>query len=253
MKIAQVTPRCGPPSWKYLDSLTQWLDYTARARPDLGVQLIRIERYLPIDVARNGLVSRFLDSDADYLWFVDQDAVFLPGTLDRLLSRKLPIVGALEMMRLPGACWPMALKGPHDTEAGQYRIQAPEIYEWVAKSDYDATSNEPQILPDTPHDSLLEVGFTGCHCLLIRRDVLETIESPWFQGYDPGGEDQYFCEKAFAAGVPTYVDLSVVVGHATTDRIIGLLDFMAAHRFLSEKRAYEEKAAAELPREWTGV
>jgi len=253
MKIAQATPRCGPPSWKYLDSLVQWTDYTARARPELGVQFLRIERYLPIDVARNALVDRFLESDADYLWFVDQDAAFLPGTLDRLLSRRLPIVSALEMMRLPGACYPMALKGPHATEAGQYRIQAPEIYEFVARSAYDATINEPQMLPDTPQDSLLEVGFTGCHCLLIRRDVVAEMERPWFQGYDPGGEDQYFCEKAFEMGTPTYVDLSVVVGHATTDRTIGLLDFMSAHRFLAEKQALETQEAAAAPREWRGA
>jgi len=232
-KIAQATPRCGPPSWKYLDSLVQWTDYTARAHPDLGVQFLRIERYLPIDIARNSLVQRFLETDADYLWMLDQDAVFLPGTLDRLISRRMPIVSALEMMRLPGVCYPMALKGPHDTELGQYKIQAPEVYQWVAKSDLDATSNEPQILPDVPQDSLMETGFTGCHCLLMRRDVLEEMEPPWFQGYEPGGEDQYFCEKAFEMGVPTYVDLSVVVGHAATDRVIGWLDFMAGHRFLS--------------------
>jgi hypothetical protein len=200
-------------------------------------------------VARNLLVRQFLSTDAAYLWFLDQDAVFLPGTLDRLLSRKLPIVSALEMMRLPGVCYPMALKGPHPTVEGQYRVQAPEVYGWIAKY-LDATTNEPQILPDAPQDSLLEVGFTGCHCLLIRRDVLEEMEPPWFQGYDPGGEDQYFCEKAFAAGVPTYVDLSVLVGHATTDRTIGALDFMAGHRFLSEKQALEEQEEAAEIREW---
>ena len=249
MKIAQATPRCGPPSWRYLDSLAQFAYRHALAHPDVLVGFLHLERVMPIDTARNLLVEMFLKTDADYLWFVDQDAVFLPGTLDRLLSRKLPIVGALEMMRLPGACWPMALKGPPRPDTGQYRIQGAEVYAWIAEH-MDAMTNAPQLLAEIPPDSLLEVTFTGCHCLLIRRDVIEGMEPPWFQGYQPGGEDQYFCEKAGAAGVPTYVDLSVLVGHAATDRTIGAFDFMAAQRFVSEKNALEQQEADAKLREW---
>ena len=249
MKVIQATPRCGPPSWHYLDSLTQWALYHSKEHPEIDVALSHPGRVLPIDVARNLLVRQFLATDGDYLWFVDQDAAFLPGTLDRLLSRKLPIVSALEMMRLPGACWPMALKGPPNPATGQYRVQSAEVYAWIA-AHLDATSNEPQILDEIPIDSLLEVSFTGCHCLLIRRDVLEEMDEPWFQGYQPGGEDQYFCEKAGAMGVPTYVDLSVLVGHATTDRIIGAMDFMAAQWFFSNKAALEEEQEAAEIREW---
>jgi len=186
------------------------------------------------------------------MWFVDQDCSFVPGTLARLLSRKLPIVSALEMMRLPGVCYPMALKGKIAPGSEDYRIQATEVYEWSAQW-YDCTTNAPQMLEIAPQDSLLEVGFTGCHCLLIRRDVLEEMEQPWFQGYNPGGEDQWFCERAFAMGIPTYVDLSVLVGHATTDRVIGLLDFMAGHRFISEKKHLEEQEQREKLQEWSNA
>lgn len=252
MKIAVATPRCGPPSWRYHDSLVQWAIYHSRTHPEISIPLLHPGRYLPIDVARNLLVKMFLETDADYLWFLDQDAVFLPRTLDRLLSRKLPIVSALEMMRLPGVCYPMALKGPFNKETGQYRVQAPEVYGWIAQN-LDALTNAPQILEDAPQDSLLEVGFTGAHCLLIGRDALEDMEEPWFEGYNPGGEDQYFCEKAFAMGIPTYMDMSVLVGHAATDRVIGALDFMAGHRFLSEKKGLEEAELEARLKEWTGT
>lgn len=247
MKVAVCTPRCGPPSWRYLDSLVNWAIYHSRTHPEIGTPLLHPERFLPIDVARNLLVRQFLLTDADYLWFIDQDAAFLPQTLDRLLSRRLPIVGALEMMRLPGICYPMALKG--ERPEGGYVVQAPEVYAFIA-AHYDAMTNEPQMLDAAPQDSLLEVGFTGCHCLLIRRDVLEAMAEPWFQGYNPGGEDQYFCEKAFALGIPTYMDMSVLVGHAVTDRIIGALDFMAGHRFKAEKQHLEQQEAALALREW---
>ena len=251
MNIAQATPRCGPPSWRYLDSLVEWHRYHAQHHPDVYVHRLYPERYLPIDIGRNLLISEFLKTDAEYFWFLDQDAVFLPETLDRLLSRKMPIVSALEMMRLPVACWPMALKGPPD-EAGQYRIQSPEIYAWIAKH-LDAMTNDPQMTETAEQDSLLETGFTGCHCLLIRRDVLEEMVEPWFKGYDPGGEDKYFCLKAAAMGVPTYIDLSVLVGHAVTDRTIGAHDFMAAHWFKGSKVAAEEAEAAQRMKEWEGT
>ena len=251
MKIAQTTPRCGPPSWRYLDSLTRFAYYHARTHPDVEVMFVHPERSLPIDVARNLLVELVLKTDADYMWFLDQDAVFLPGTLDRLLSRKLPIVSALEMMRLPGVCFPMALKVPPHPDTGQHRVQAPEVYAWIARH-LDALSNDAQLLETPPVDSLLETGFTGCHCLLIRRDVLEEMEPPWFQGFQPGGEDQYFCEKAARTGIPTYDDMSVLAGHATTDRSIGALDFMAGHWFVSHKAELEKQEAGDKMQEWRG-
>ena len=247
MKVAVCTPRCGPASWRFHDSMVQWGIYHARTHPEIDVALLHPERYLPIDVARNLLVELALKSGAEYAWFLDQDAAFVMGTLDRLMSRHMPIVGALEMMRLPGVCYPMALSG--QDEDGQYRIQAPEVYEFIA-AHYDATVNDPQIIDEPPQGSLLETRFTGFHCLLVRRDVLEAMEPPWCKGYNPGGEDQYFCEKAAALGIPTYVDMSVLVGHATQDRIIGALDFMAGHRFLSEKRQLEQQEEMARYREW---
>ena len=251
MKVIQATPRCGPPSWHYHDSMIKWLMYHGATHPEIAIATIHPERFLPIDVARNLLVEQFLRTDGDYLWFVDQDAAFLPRTLDRLMSRRLPIVSALEMMRLEGPCWPMALKGPPDPDTGKHRIQGAEVYAWIAQH-MDAMTNAPQMLDEPPQDSLLETTFTGCHCLLIRRDVLAEMEQPWFQGYNPGGEDQYFCQKAGAMGIPTYVDLSVLVGHAATDRIIGAFDFMAAQWFVSNKEAAEEQEAVAAMQEWRG-
>ena len=245
MKVSLATPRCGPPSWRYHRSILYWALH--QAKTDVEIEVLTLGRSLPIDVARNLLVKKFLEGDADYLWFVDQDAVFVPQTLDRLLSRKLPIVGALEMMRLPEVCYPMALKGPKGEKG--FRIQAPEVYAWIAEH-MVSTHNEPQILENPPMDALLSVGFTGCHCLLIKRDVLKSMSGPWFQGYEPGGEDQFFCEKAAAMGVMTFVDMSVLVGHATTDRVIGALDFMAGHYFLSTKKELEQQEIREGMTEW---
>jgi hypothetical protein len=79
------------------------------------------------------------------------------------------------------------------------------------------------------------------------------MEPPWFEGYNPGGEDQYFCEKAFSMGVPTYMDMSVLVGHAGTDRVIGAFEFMAGHRFLSEYKDAREREESDSMQEWKGA
>jgi len=219
--------------------MCEWQAWHYSNRPDVEVVRIRPRRVLPIDVSRNLLVNLTLQTDADLMWMVDQDAAFLPSTLDRLMSWDLPIVGALEMMRMPDVCYPMALKGQR--EDGAYRVQTTEIYEFIGQH-YDYESNRPQMLDPAPPGCLLETGFTGCHCLLVKREVLEAMASPWFQGFDPGGEDQYFCEKALDdLGIKTYVDMSVLVGHAATDRIIGAFDFMSGCHFMSELEEHREQ------------
>lgn len=252
-KIAVCTPVCGPPSWHYIDSMNQWQMYHFHEHGlDIGYVHIRPGRALPIDVARNVLVQQMLSTDCTHMWMLDQDAAWLPGTLDRLMSWDIPIVGATAMMRLPEGCWPMALKGRRPD--GKYRIQGAEIYEFIGQH-HDPLTNQPQMLDVPPADSLLETLWTGCHCLLVQRDVLERMEPPWFQGYDPGGEDEYFCKKALSdLGIKTYVDMSVIVGHATTDRIIGAFDFMTALRFMNElERERARDAQAAEPAAWERV
>jgi len=62
---------------------------------------------------------------------------------------------------------------------------------------------------------LVELAAAGCAGMLIRRDVLEAIEAPWFE-YTHRSEDIVFCEKAKAAGFPLYADLEARLGHITT-------------------------------------
>ena len=86
--------------------------------------------------------------------------------------------------------------------------------------------HDPQTVTPIPDDSLFEVDFTGCHCVLIHRNVLETMDPPWFNGH-PGREDKYFYLKAQGLGWKTYIDLSTLVGHVLDARIIGAYDFLA--------------------------
>ena len=229
--IALCIPTMGQPTWSLFDSFGQWQSYHYMAHPQVPVTVIRPPRPLPVDVARSYLVQRVLEGDFDYLWFTDQDAAYRPETLDRLLAWDVPVVGALCMIRASTWCVPMAFKGRKDDDPNAYHVLVDEVYNYLRQY-ANVETNDPQCLDPIPPDSLVDVDITGCHCLLIKREVLEALEPPWFSGA-PGREDMYFCEKAAEAGFPVRVDFSTLAGHATGERLIGAYDFMAHYLFQS--------------------
>ena len=243
MRIALCIPTNGPPTWALLDSIARWQAYHYHEHPeDIEVSVIRPPRALPVDLARSYLANVVLEQGHDYLWFVDQDAAFMPETLDRLLSWEMPIVGALCMIRGSTHCFPMVFQG-HNPDADTWMIRVNEVHEFM-RQHYDLRTNDPQIVDPVPVDSLFQVDFTGCHCLLIERGVLEKMEPPWFSG-QPGQEDRNFCFKAAELGIPVYVDLSVLAAHATGTRLIGAWDFVAHFRLYAEMEGWNGRGGQE--------
>lgn len=227
-KIALCIPTLGPPSWRLFDSFGQWQARHYLIHPHVSVDVIRPPRELTIDVARNVLAQDVLKGDYDWAWFTDQDAAYLPETLDRLMAWGEDVVGALCMIRGSNEVAPMVYAGrnPEDTS---WRVPIDAVYNFL-KMHADCRTNEPQLINPIPGDSLLEVNFTGCHCLLVRRCVLEKMQPPWFSGM-PGTEDRYFHLKAALLGYQPYVDMSTFVGHAVGSKLIGVRDFLANYVF----------------------
>ena len=106
-----------------------------------------------------------------------------------------------------------------------WQISVNEVYDYVRQYG-DVRTNEPQFIDPIPDDSLFAADFTGCHCLLIKTDVLRAMSEPWFSGI-PGQEDRYFCLNANNEGYQVCVDFSTVVGHMTGERSLGVRDFVA--------------------------
>lgn len=221
----------GEPTWSLLDSFGQWQSYHYANHPDVPVTILRPPRPLPVDVARSYLVRQVLAGDYSHLWFTDQDAAYTPDTLDRLLAWEQSIVGALCLVRGATWCIPMAFKGEKEDEPGSYHVLVDEVYNYL-RLHADVETNEPQAITPIPEDSLQPVDITGCHCLLIEREVLEAMEPPWFSGL-PGQEDMYFCRKAERLGYQVHVDFSTFAGHATGARILGVYDYMAHYLYQS--------------------
>ena len=233
-KIALCIPVMGEPTWALFDSFGQWQSYhysQMDLHPETTVTVLRPPRPLPVDVARTFLAAQVLDGDYDYLWFTDQDAAYLAPTLDRLLAWDVPIVGARCFIRAAPWCAPMVFKGQKPDDPRAYQISVDEVYNYL-RLYAEVETNMPQCLEPIPPDSLYPCDITGCHCVLIKREVLEALEPPWFSGL-PGREDMYFYEQAKQAGFQLHVDFSTIAGHATGSRIIGVYDYMAHYLYQS--------------------
>lgn len=101
----------------------------------------------PVDISRNIAASKALELNARYLLFIDSDIVFPPDTLEKLLSYKLPIVGAA------------------------YRSRGPP-YNLVANTENHQVG--PEVLKD-PNIDLLKVDNVGMGFTLIDTRVFKSI------------------------------------------------------------------------------
>jgi len=143
--------------------------------------------------ARNDLCHQTLRDGHSHLWFMDDDHAFPPQMLNKLLAHDKPLVS------------PICLTRVHPFKPVQY----------TERNEDNALQYLPIPLSKADTDGLVEIQAGGCAGMLIRRDVLEAIEPPWFE-YADRSEDIIFCEKAKAAGFDLYADLSLRLGHVTT-------------------------------------
>lgn len=141
---------------------------------------------------RNQIVRTFLKGKSDFLMFCDDDMVLPPDTAKKLASYNVPVVAPLCTMRMPP--FPPVIYNRHV-------IGIEAVWEY-------------------PKDKPFTVDVVGTGVLMIRRDVLEQMDEPWFAWGDfqikgnRMGEDIYFSDKVrFELGLPIWVDPSIRVGH----------------------------------------
>jgi Glycosyltransferase like family 2 len=164
---------------------------------------------------RNEAARQFLESDAEWLWFVDADMGWDPDALAQLLAvadpAERPIIG--------GLCFGY---GPiRDGIGGQQaipKVPFPTIFD-LAETDDDAAFRPRWWYPA---NTLVKCSATGAAMLLIHRSVLEQIGAGWFdrirhpKAKKLWGEDTSFCARAALAGFPTHVHTGVRTSHMKT-------------------------------------
>lgn len=175
-----------------------------------------IKRVTPganIAAGRNALVEATRSSNVDHLWFLDDDHVFAPDTLKRLLAHKALIVAPLVCRR-----------------AAPY---TPVMYDWVGDKEYRA--RWPKETTGTE-----QVDACGTAGMLIHREVFEemaptALEPAFCVGQlDPDGlgEDIYFCAWCEEHNMPILVDLDTRMGHLTGMAVWP--DFQATGKYRAE-------------------
>lgn len=158
--------------------------------------------------ARNRIVRKALAEDFEYVWMLDDDQPFHPGTakqpsdLDRLLAHHLEAVVPLSPRR--GSPF------------------LPLVYDYL---DDDIGVAHQRYLLDSEH-GLIRIAGAGMAGLLIKTECFRKIgPDGWFDFYHPPGnfddyaEDFPFYRRLAEAGVQLYCDLDVQFGHALSSTV----------------------------------
>jgi glycosyltransferase involved in cell wall biosynthesis len=146
----------------------------------------RLQIYRTLAELRNDLLSRV---ETDYLFSIDSDILAPPETLMTLVESNKEIVAGVirnDYIMQPNATYPnirtnLLLKQPNGS--------------------FDHYFGYPQ-------NALFEVDVTGAIYLLSRK-VCETVR----YGYDPQGEDIYFCMRAKEAGFSIWANSNIFAQH----------------------------------------
>lgn len=151
-----------------------------------------------VDENRNKIIYKHLQNDPDmtHMFFLDSDTVPGVDAVQLLMDLNMPIATGICPMLMPGSqlAW---------------NVRLPDGRGWWPVE---------RALPRTPFTT----KHTGGACLLVERNVLETMGWPWFQrceGHPSGGlqvgcsGDVFFCEKAGKAGLQIWAHPAVKCSH----------------------------------------
>lgn len=191
-----------------------------------------------VDIARNVLALSFKEDPdkPDFLLFADNDATFHPESIARLMSHDLPMVcGAMFTRDLPpsptwGKYIGRSKDGKYIYRYGESARRVVQKFRSLGHMNGKGVDNAT-VLPSNGANDLWPIDGCGMHFTLIRRDVIEAVDYPWFvdKGMTGAGEDFYFCRKVKDLGFPIYIDESVYTGHSVGEQrdfgISQLLDY----------------------------
>lgn len=146
----------------------------------------------------NKLVDCAIEAKVTHLFIVEDDSVFAPDTVTRLLAHDKPVV--------TGLC----------------RARHAPFRAYVYRG---ATSDGLTYHTLTPEDKgLIPCSATGLGGILINMDVFAKLKRPYFHDYFIGeqywGQDFVFGKSLVDAGIGVYCDTDVIIGH-TTQCVLG--------------------------------
>lgn len=182
--------------WPAYNSHLQLFYRLGRDNPDLELILINPSR-LSIDSMRNLTAAITVKEKLDYLLFLDDDVLPPPDCLNRLIAANVDVIAGDVIIR----GWPF------DHMAFKYGDTQKSYMKAISK--YDSIGLHP----------VDAVGFSLC---LIKRELIEKVDTPYFITGLNHTEDVYFCIKARAVdpNCSIVVDNTIICGHILWPEII---------------------------------
>ena len=168
---------------------------------------------------RNEAVRVFLESDVEWLWFVDADMGWDVEALEMLMSVADPV----ERPIVGGLCFGFGpISDRIDHAQAILKVPFPTIFD-LAETD-DDIAFRPRWRYTS--GSVVQCSATGAAMIVIHRSVFEKMAEAdvgeWFdrikhpKGKKLWGEDTSFCARAGVLGFPVYVHTGVRTSHAKT-------------------------------------
>ena len=153
-----------------------------------------------VSMNRNKLVRSALEMNASHLLFIDNDHMFDPSAIQRLIDADKDIVGVNYNSR--GA--------PGQPVVSTIKLVDPKI---DPQKDKIVNSEFPA--------QLFKLFALGTGFMLIKTDVFRNMKAPWFvDGEDKDGEcfteDIDFCRKAHLAGYDVWCSPTIPMKHIGT-------------------------------------
>lgn len=149
-----------------------------------------------IYAARNDLARISIETEADYVLWLDSDMVFKPDILvhmmDTLKKNNLDILSGLYFRRVP----------PY----------TPVIFDQLDIDGQECKFTEFKEIPE----GLFEIGACGFGCVLMKTDVFFDVYTRFGNMFAPignNGEDVAFCWRARQCGYKIFCDPTVICGH----------------------------------------
>jgi hypothetical protein len=156
------------------------------------------ERFLGVDNTHpyNEMVRSMRNRNLEWLWILNDDHVFDPELLIKLLERDVDMVVPLCLQR----------SYPY----GPVLRDGPPNYGWAP---WDRLTNKKGLLDWTGNTC----GHAG---MLIKKNVFEAIPEIWFEAGkitpEFSASDIYFCVKVAKYGFKLFIDLDNPIGHCIT-------------------------------------
>ena len=146
--------------------------------------------------SRNKLAERAINSDADYVLWLDSDMTFVPDTLDMMLdtlkTNNYEVLTGMYFRRRPPF--------------------TPTLFEELRILPTGTVTKEFDDIPD----AIFEVAGCGFGCVLMSRNVLWNVfcqNGNMFSPINGVGEDLSFCWRARRCGHKLYCDPTIALGH----------------------------------------